>query len=256
MSNSIHQTGPLVARFARNPLGRDLIAGDVHGHFSRLAAALDAVAFDPVRDRLFSVGDLVDRGPESDHALDWLARPWFYAVSGNHEDRAIRWPRGQNVGGVWVRNMPTGHYVQNGGSWNVSNPPDVSAEFAAAFAALPVAIELETEAGLVGIVHADVPGGDWVEFVAALAAGGARGASAIDKAQWSRARIDAHLSGFPTSPVVGVHAVVVGHTPVDRATVLGNVYHIDTKGWREGGRFTLLDAHTLCPADPPSPIRW
>lgn len=97
MSNSIHQTGPLVARFARNPLGRDLIAGDVHGHFSRLAAALDAVAFDPVRDRLFSVGDLVDRGPESDHALDWLARPWFYAVSGNHEDMAIRWPRGHRT---------------------------------------------------------------------------------------------------------------------------------------------------------------
>jgi hypothetical protein len=40
---SILQTGPLVRRFARNPLGRDLIVGDVHGHFTRLQAALDAV---------------------------------------------------------------------------------------------------------------------------------------------------------------------------------------------------------------------
>lgn len=250
---TIHQTGPLVARFARNPLGRDLIVGDVHGHFTRLSAALATVGFDPYRDRLFSVGDLVDRGPESDQALDWLAQPWFHAVSGNHEDMAIRWPRGQNVGGVWVRNMPAGHYVQNGGAWNTSNPPEVSADFAAAFAALPVAIELETEAGLVGIVHADVPGGDWVEFVATLAAGGARGASAIDKAQWSRARIDAHLSGFPTSPVAGVRAVVAGHTPVDAPTTAANVHYIDTKGWRPPGHFTLLDANTLLPAEPSRP---
>ena len=115
--------------FEKNTRGRDLIIGDIHGHFTRAKEALDAVGFNPeAGDRLFSVGDLVDRGPESDQALEWLAKPWFHAVAGNHEDFAIRWPQG---------NMQAGHYVQNGGAWNVSNPPDAQAEFAAAFAALP-----------------------------------------------------------------------------------------------------------------------
>lgn len=246
MSKSgILQTGPLVRRFARNPLGRDLIVGDIHGCFIRLDAALAAIGFDPARDRLFSVGDLVDRGPESDQALEWLARPWFHAVSGNHEDFAIRWPNGF---------MDPGNYVSNGGAWNVSNPPDVQRDFAAAFAALPVAIELQTERGLVGIVHADVPGPSWPAFVEALESPAlSKGARErlIDQAQWSRDRIDKLFR----DEVAGVLAVVVGHTPVDVATTLGNVHFIDTKGWRDG-QFTLLDAHTLRPVLPTAHTWW
>jgi len=33
-------------------------------------------------DRLFSVGDLVNRGSESEQVLGWLAKPWFMQ-SGN-----------------------------------------------------------------------------------------------------------------------------------------------------------------------------
>lgn len=106
---AIHQTGPLIRRFTRNPLGRDLIVGDVHGCFTKLQASLDAVGFDPARDRLFSVGDLVDRGPESDQVLAWLAQPWFHAVSGNHEVAAICFARGF---------IPSGFYVRGyGGGW-------------------------------------------------------------------------------------------------------------------------------------------
>ena len=248
--SKIHQTGPLVARFDRNPLGRDLIVGDVHGCFTKLKASLDAVGFNLERDRLFSVGDLVDRGPESDRALEWLAQPWFHAISGNHEDMAIRWPLGF---------MFAGRYVSNGGAWNVSNPPGVQQDFAAAFAALPVAIELQTEGGLVGIVHADVPGSSWPMFVEALenpALSNSARERMIDQAQWSRDRIDKLFR----DDVVGVRAVVVGHTPVERFTSLGNVHYIDTAAW-EGGNahlalFPLLDAHTLRPAEPPSALRW
>ena len=241
-----HQTGPLVARFDRNPLGRDLIVGDAHGCFTKLQASLDAVGFNLERDRLFSVGDLVDRGPESDRALEWLAQPWFHAVSGNHEDMAIRWPLGF---------MFAGHYVSNGGAWNVSNPPDVQQDFAA----LPVAIELQTEGGLVGIVHADVPGSSWPAFVEALenpALSNSARERMIDQAQWSRDRIDKLFR----DDVAGVRAVVVGHTPVERFTSLGNVHYIDTAAWQGANAnpalFPLLDAHTLRPAEPPSALQW
>jgi serine/threonine protein phosphatase 1 len=78
-----------IAHFDRNTRGRDLIVGDIHGCFSRLGAHLNYLQFDPARDRLFSVGDLIDRGPESEHALEWLAQPWFHAVKGNHEEAAM-----------------------------------------------------------------------------------------------------------------------------------------------------------------------
>lgn len=237
-------TAPLVQRFGRNPHGRDLICGDIHGHFTRLQVALDAVGFDPARDRLFSVGDLVDRGPESDKALEWLALPWFHAVQGNHEDMAIRYPAG---------NMDIDNYFANGGGWNISNPRDVQCEFSETFAALPVAIELETAGGLVGIVHADCPMASWPEFVSALECTDLRKSdreALIDMAQWSRDRINGGMAG----DVAGVRAVVVGHTPVMEPTTLGNVHYIDTGGWlpahRGHGHFTLLDADTLDPAWP------
>ena len=232
-------------RFARNEKGRDLIVGDVHGHFSRLQLALDRVAFDPAIDRLFSVGDLVDRGPECDQALDWLAKPWFHAVRGNHEDMAIRWPNG---------NMDARNYVANGGGWNVSNPPEMSREFSEAFAALPVAMELETVSGLVGIVHADCPFKTWQEFAEVLEAdelSGSMKKAIFEVAMWSCDRIMAEAS---VDGVDGVRAVIVGHTPVQRMTSLGNVIYIDTGGWfpehRTDGHFTILDAATLREASP------
>ena len=58
--------------FARNERGRDFVVGDIHGMFSALENFLEELSFDPGRDRLFSVGDLIDRGPESDPVLQWL----------------------------------------------------------------------------------------------------------------------------------------------------------------------------------------
>ena len=49
--------------------GRDLVVGDVHGCFRTLDGALCELRFDTDSDRLFGVGDLVDRGPHSAEAL-------------------------------------------------------------------------------------------------------------------------------------------------------------------------------------------
>lgn len=44
------------------------------------------VQLQPACDRLFSVGDLVDRGEHAIDALALLDFPWFFAVKGNHEE--------------------------------------------------------------------------------------------------------------------------------------------------------------------------
>lgn len=237
----------LVRRFALNTAGRDLIVGDVHGHFSRLWGELVAIGFDGARDRLFCVGDLVDRGPESPMVLEWLNQPWFHSVTGNHEDMAIRYPRG---------NMDVSNYIRNGGHWNVGLPWSESARIADALSALPVAIEIETRLGPVGVVHANVPGRlTWPEFCEALVSpdlSNNRHSAIVDTAMWDRGRAD-RIGAYGAPPGVDdVRAVVVGHTPVADPAWVGNVLHIDTGGWFPkvgGGRFTIIDAATLAPVE-------
>lgn len=226
-----------VLRVPVNTAGRDFIVGDVHGHFGKLSAHLTAIGFNAdAGDRLFSVGDLVDRGPESESAEEWLDFPWFFAVAGNHEQMAIDWADG--LLDDWM-------YRANGGVWNIYSTMQDRVRRGDVFRALPVAIELETAAGLVGIVHANVAGDSWLAFVEAL--DGPEWERFVAVAQWDRSRLELAVTGARRL-VEGVRAVVVGHTPLDAPVVVGNVHHIDTGGWLpEGSGFTVLDAATLQP---------
>ena len=219
-------------QIAANTQGRDLAVGDIHGHFQRLQQRLDEVGFDPAVDRLFSVGDLVDRGPDSEQALTWLARPWFYAVQGNHEALAINYLRGGR--------LDLEMYRAAGGGWFLDLPEAEQRPFVDAFAAMPYALEVETPSGLVGLVHADSPYLDWSQVRASLQTGD--DAAVREVCQWSRRR----LREGDTQAVAGVRAVLVGHTPVLQPKRLGNVWHLDTGGWASGF-FTLIDLADLAP---------
>ena len=63
---------PLFKFFPKNHEGRDFVVGDLHGMFQTLEALMETVKFDTTIDRLFSVGDLVDRGPESKRVVEFL----------------------------------------------------------------------------------------------------------------------------------------------------------------------------------------
>ncbi|OZI75196.1 serine/threonine protein phosphatase [Bordetella genomosp. 12] len=204
--------------------------GDIHGHFDRLQQALDAFGFDPARDRLFSVGDMIDRGPDSEAAADWLDQPWFFAVQGNHEDMAVRHVRNGQV--------DVDNWRRYGGGWFLDLPAQRQRVLAARYEALPVVIALQTAQGVVGLLHADSPVRDWSRLAEAMRDHRRRSRA---RAQWSRDR----LSQADAGGVANVRAVVAGHTPVPEPVILGNVYHIDTGGWQDGGYFTLLELGSL-----------
>lgn len=232
----------LICRFERNTSGRDLVIGDIHGCFTKALAALNAVAFDPLRDRVFSVGDLVDRGPESSLVIEWLAKPWFHPVIGNHEDMAIRW-------GLPGCRMDRELYARNGGAWNIGHIPAERLAISDALSALPLAIEVETAEGLVGIIHAE-PTDDWDELRAILqdeTIPRSRLKALRQCLLWDRSRVeDGHQS-----VIKGLRAAVVGHTPVKRPSRLGSVLYIDTGAWASGEKdFALIDLATLTPAAP------
>jgi serine/threonine protein phosphatase 1 len=224
-----------------NPLGRDWAVGDIHGHFARLQRDLDAMDFDPARDRLFCVGDLVDRGPNSRQVLEWLDKPWFFAVQGNHEALAIDHVRG--------RTLDYSMYVASGGAWFLELPTEQQRRFAERFKQMPIALELDTAQGLVGFVHADCPLATW-DLLRSVMVGRYEGLARVQEpCQWSRERLRSqNPEGIPD-----LRALVVGHTPLPQARVLGNVFHIDTGGWKadDSGYFTFLALDTLHMNGPP-----
>ena len=74
-----------------NRLGRDFVVGDLHGCFRTLDRAAAALEFHASRGWLFGVGDLVERGPHSREALDWIDHRFTAVTLGNHEDAALGW---------------------------------------------------------------------------------------------------------------------------------------------------------------------
>ena len=214
-----------IQKYAKNIRGTDWVVGDIHGHYTRLQAALDAAGFTPETDRLFACGDLVDRGPESEQAIDWLSLPWFHSVRGNHCDYVVRY-----------HTVDTRNWIRNGGLWFQGLSEYEQFSFADKMSTLPFAIEVETSAGIVGIVHADPIVDDWHRLPDFCARRRNR-----ESLIWSRKRVD---SG-DNSRVVGIDCVCVGHTPVYKPTLLGNVWHLDTAGWSDDGYFSVMRLEDL-----------
>jgi serine/threonine protein phosphatase 1 len=200
--------------YTQNTQGRDFVVGDIHGCYSTLTQALKTIHFDVTRDRLFSVGDLVNRGYESPRVIEFLGQPWFIPTMGNHETMLIA-----HLRGVQIRNK----YIRQLLEWTpkVSNP--ILAQILAHIEQLPIAISVDTPGGVVGILHADILHLDWNEFLQDLNHTGPNGQTA-QCALWGRMRIDSRSE----STVSGVTHVYVGHTPVPHTKQLGNVYYIDT----------------------------
>jgi bis(5'-nucleosyl)-tetraphosphatase (symmetrical) len=64
----------------------DWVIGDVHGCWETLQRLLERIGWEPGRDRLWLIGDLVNRGPGSLEVLRWAARqPHLDAILGNHD---------------------------------------------------------------------------------------------------------------------------------------------------------------------------
>ncbi|RUO31950.1 hypothetical protein CWE12_02830 [Aliidiomarina sedimenti] len=222
-----------VRRVKANLKGRDLVVGDIHGCFDLLQSALDSLAFDERVDRLFSVGDLIDRGPDSIASMGWLGKPWFYACLGNHESVLLDYlySQDEDLADTWCR---------FGGEWFF----DLSFKMQTSLAQRVLqhcsyAVEISDQNGHAetGIVHADVPVGmSWSQFTSAI---GENSRLQYDTL-WARER----GRGLRSDRVEGVRQVVAGHQIVQGAHQSGNVWLIDTGAYRaeeQGGELTVLE---------------
>ena len=209
-----------------NPNGRDFVAGDVHGMFTELERALEACEFDASRDRLLSVGDLIDRGPRSEDALAWLESGRIHAATlGNHEAMMIDALYGADED---ARERAHALWRDCGGAWwdqSERSGPELG-RWREALCALPLAITLDTVHGPVGIVHALPCPGPWSETVRRC---GADDDTVRKRLLWGvlpigEAQPNATGARSPDEPRTIIAGHFASHTPGEN----GRVVHIDT----------------------------
>ncbi len=137
----------------RNLRGRDLVVGDLHGHLARFEQALERVGFDPAIDRVLSVGDLIDRGPESLATLALIEQPWFFAVLGNHELMLLNL-----LGYYGSRRHARKSYATGSGAWildAMARERKRISRLADAVAALPLALHIDSDIAF-NVMHGDL----------------------------------------------------------------------------------------------------
>lgn len=212
--------------FAANPVGVDWVCGDLHGEFEALQAALSNAEFDTSVDRLFLLGDTIDRGPESRLLLEWvLGTDWVYSVMGNHElmfiagaeDNRNRYKH-RGMGGHWTAGLDETSYK------NLA----IQCRYQ-----LPLTMTLECDNGQLGLVHAQSPFDDWrtvqeTPFSERFA---------IECTwPWNRAQgADQHISG--------ITAVVSGHIGTAEVIQRGNQVWIDVLA--RTGQVPLMPVHRV-----------
>lgn len=218
-----------IKRFEKNNSGQDYVVGDLHGCFDTLTHALQVIKFNPEHDRLFSVGDLIDRGPKSHEVYSWLSKPWFHPIMGNHEVKVLQYLYSKGLADKTQHEMiqlyKLGEYKKKQiEKWIIDvEPKEDIVNIFHAFNALPLAIEVDTDKGLVGILHGDILHIDWGLFKQDLISDGYHGQTAKRCLQ-GRTRKDLNIK----TSVLDIFAIYVGHSGVDKPLLLGNVVYIDT----------------------------
>lgn len=207
-------------KYEPNKAGKDFVVGDIHGCFSDLEERLTEIGFDKYKDRLFSVGDLTDRGPESPKALEYIKKDWFIPVMGNHE---------RMVQQVYEEGEPRYWHYGNGGKWVGGISSSWMEEYLEEIKKLPLVIQV----GDFGILHSICPTNSWDDLITNLK-------KYKDLILWERDR------SVINREVEGVHCIFAGHTIHDEVTAWGNVIDIDTGAFLEhwegyDGKLTIVE---------------
>jgi serine/threonine protein phosphatase 1 len=208
------------------------VVGDIHGSFSQLERDLDALGFDPEQDHLLCVGDLVDRGPESHRVIEFLDKPWFDSVMGNHDEWCV-WPDDRRS------------HKQSGGKWFWKlyyTDIDLFRKIQSKLAKLPTIIEAKIPGGkTIGIVHAGYTSTNWERAEIEVDVFGT-------EMRWGRRVFKEQKSAFLHGhawEVRGIDHVYCGHNVLEKPFHTGNVSWLDTGAcWPDdGGYFTIVRAN-------------
>ena len=213
---------------ALNQQGEDFFVGDIHGEYGLLIQALKKCNFDFQRDRLFAVGDLIDRGPDSLACLELLTQPWFFAVRGNHE---------QMLFADCDSELARVHF-KAGGEWYTQYSGEERFRMQSLVARLcPLALTVATSFGDIGVSHAGAPL-DWLSLQHATELSRALELQCL----WSLEQYQKVKQG-KLFAVDNIKYTVHGHVNCSRVTTNLNQLWLDTL--LRTKRLTLLSAQQI-----------
>lgn len=232
----------IFSHFQSNISGKDYICADIHGHFSVLQNALNNVGFNPLFDRLFCLGDLIDRGDESHLAIEWLAKPWFFAIQGNHERMLINTVERKSES-LWQQ------WMMWGGNWAEDLEASELEQFYNAFSNLPIAMEIELDDDRkIALVHAELPDTcDWNDVKKLLLSIDCSNVETIRLTSdmlWSKNQpLLPRETWDQVEPVKNIDHVFHGHTIVENYLTIANRTFMDLGAYRTG------QIGLICPAN-------
>ena len=249
---------PKVIEFRSNPNGRDFVCGDIHGCFATVEAALEELGYCPQRDRVFSLGDLIDYGPRSADALEWIQSRFAGTVRGNHEDMMLDFlrigARMGNDGGAWRMHWASGWFPAWGGRAR-EGTREQRAAWRTALEALPYALTIHLPSGgRVGLLHGQGPlhlsaDTDWDAVCRHIDHRWDRHGAWL--AMWARPDVRCPTPHDPLLPpgITGVDYVCHGHDPgPEPGWTARRMLCIDTGvHWPELGQLTIAELKPNAP---------
>ncbi|WP_310679624.1 metallophosphoesterase [Hydrogenovibrio sp.] len=247
----------MISVFPQNSKGRDFVISDLHGNFDGLLLAMEKVALDQSKDRLFALGDLIDGAEHSRDLVEMLENDWFFSVRGNHEQMLLdRFDaliyRPTSMPQLQTQEEARQSHRKNGGAWFDALDKDVQTQLYQRLSKLPHVIKIEYGVHRVGLVHAEIPEhfSNWSDFVSAVK----ENSEVREQLLWNRLAIESvyHVAEqcywepeFKDAErwIDGIDVVVHGHTPVPEPVICGNQVWIDTGHLR--GKISLIEVGEL-----------
>lgn len=209
------------------------VVGDIHGCYDELMGKLNSLDFDKKQDLLVSVGDLIDRGPESLKCLSLIEEPWFKCIQGNHELMAYT--------AITRKSTWFDFWYKHGGEWHRDLEDAKEAERLILDAIkLPHVIEIERRGTKTVVCHADYPLDKYDPE--------ATDADDYDCLQWGRHRIEKRIPLKQNAKIEGADLFIFGHTPQSEILKSHNQIFIDTGACYTEGYLTVinLDEYITC----------
>ena len=225
---------------------RHLVFGDIHGRYTTFQRLLDAISYDSTTDVIYSVGDLIDRGPDSVSVVEFFQNEHCHAILGNHEHMVMCPADWQDV---WL-------FPPNGGPATLRSLEQHGYDLqwlTGHCASVPVCLDVgdESHPNAFRLLHAESPFHLSEQMLTNYLSQLTRVKISDSDLIWGRSDISSVfktlMTGKPvdTIPVAddrSARKVFCGHTPIDDVVSAHNVYWIDTFA---GNVMTCINPVTL-----------
>lgn len=212
----------LVEHYDASHINRLFVVGDLHGCYDIFMYQLQLHKFNFKHDLVISVGDLIDRGPNSLKCLKLVSEPWFKAIRGNHEQMCLE--------ATLATEMQAFH-CRHGGEWLYVLPNKIQQECVQLCLDLPVVLEVNFKNKKFGFIHADININNWHDLKKKILIDdyfSDEYPSILQNVLWGRSRISHGSKNNKYQNVVGIDEIYLGHTVVKHPTRIQNCFYIDT----------------------------